>query len=351
MPGSRVRVPPLLFSGPPFQTAVRGFSVGSRVPHRAKFARGVIPLVLILGVAACQAAQARPGESDSTVQQADSVVVLAAGDLVCGTTTPPNIPCLHVRAADLVRREKPDALLLLGDLQYETGSLEDFSAYYDPAFGEFKAITYPVPGNHEYFTRGATGYFDYFNGVGADSGRAGSRKRGYYSFDLGSWHIVALNSNCPEIGGCGARSAQAQWLRSDLAANPRTCTMAFMHSARFSSGEHGNDELMRDLWQVLYEGGADLVLAGHDHIYERFRPQDANGRADAERGLRSFVLGTGGKGLGRTLRSRPNSELSANSSIGWLRLTLRPTDYSWRFISLPGLPLADSGSTTCEPQQ
>jgi len=254
---------------------------------------------------------------------------------------------MHVRTADLVRRMQPQALLLLGDLQYEAGSATDFSAYFDPAFGEFKPITYPVPGNHEYMTRGAPGYFDYFNGPGADSGRAGSRSRGYYSFDLGAWHIVALNSNCPEIGGCGARSAQARWLRDDLAAHPTTCTLAFTHSARFSSGEHGNDDLMRDLWQILYESGADVVLSGHDHSYERFAPQDANGRADSLRGLRSFVVGTGGKGLGRLFRPRPNSEVRDNSSIGVLKLTLRPEDYSWRFVPIPGLTLADSGTARC----
>ena len=306
-------------------------------------------LTLFSAITSCQVAQARARESQGSSQTADSVVVLAAGDLVCGTQTPAGIPCMHIRAADLVRQLKPDALLLLGDLQYESGSPQDFSAFFDPAFGPFKSITYPVPGNHEYFTRGATGYFDYFNGVGVDSGRAGARQRGYYSFDLGSWHVVALNSNCPEVGGCGARSAQAQWLRNDLAANQRECTLAFMHSARFSSGEHGNDELMRDLWQILFEGGADLVLAGHDHSYERFGPQDATGRRNPERGLRSFVVGTGGKGLGRIVRARPNSERRDNSSIGWLQLTLRPADYSWRFVALPGLSLQDSGSAACEP--
>jgi 3',5'-cyclic AMP phosphodiesterase CpdA len=256
---------------------------------------------------------------------------------------------MHLRTADLVRQIRPHALLLLGDLQYESGSPQDFAVYFDRAFGEFRSITYPVPGNHEYLTRGASGYFDYFNGTGADSGRAGSRRRGYYSFDLGSWHIVALNSNCRDIGGCGARSAQARWLRADLAANPRTCTLAFMHSARFSSGEHGNDELMRDIWQILFDGEVDLVLAGHDHSYERFGPQDAAGRANLARGVRSFVVGTGGKGTGLLMRGRANSEFRDNTSVGWLQLILRPTDNSWRFVSVPEHPLSDSGSAACEP--
>lgn len=299
---------------------------------------------------ACTSAQARGVDTPPQgigAQSGDSVLIAAAGDLVCGIETPSRIPCLHDSTAALVRRLQPSALLLLGDLQYETGSAADFRTYYEPAFGEFKDITYPVPGNHEYFTTGATPYFDYFNGAGADSGRAGPRRRGYYSFNLGSWHIVALNSNCPQIGGCGRNSPQAAWLRADLAANRTKCTLAFMHSARFSSGEHGNDELMRDLWQVLYDAGADVVLSGHDHIYERFSRQDAAGKADEQRGIRAFVVGTGGKGLARFRRARPNSAILDNSSIGVLTLTLRPGSYSWRFAAIAGLPLDDAGDGRC----
>ena len=307
-------------------------------------------IALIAGLG-CRAAQARgviPGHIPQ--QSSDSVLVAATGDLVCGTLTPEGIPCVYLQTAAVVRRLKPDALLLLGDLQYETGSSDDFGAYFDPAFGEFKSITYPVPGNHEYLTPGASGYFDYFNGVGADSGRAGSRQRGYYSFDLGAWHVVALNTNCERIGGCGARSPQATWLRADLAAHQTKCTLAFSHAPRFTSGEHGSDPLLRDLWQVLYEDGVDVVLSGHDHDYERFAPQDPSGRADAARGMRSFVVGTGGKGLGRFLRARaPNSEIQNNNSIGVLTLTLRSENYSWRFVTVPGLPLplSDSGTASC----
>lgn len=304
-------------------------------------------MLILVAVAACRPAEAR-GSPQGTQTVSDSVVIAAAGDLVCGSTTPVGIPCLHNQTAQLVRQLKPAALLLLGDLQYESGSSNDFGAYFDPSFGELKPITYPVPGNHEYFTPGASAYFDYFNGAGNDSGRAGSRRRGYYSFDLGAWHVVALNTNCPEIGGCSTRSPQADWLRADLASHSTQCTLAFMHSARYSSGAHGSDSMLRDLWQVLYDAGVDVVLAGHDHHYERFAPQDARGRADPERGIRSFVIGTGGKGTGRFVR-RPerNSELRDNGSIGVLSMTLRPGNYSWRFVPIPGLPLADSGSATC----
>ena len=334
-------------SWPPGDPAAFGYPLQ---PRRLRLKR-LFAGILLVATAGCGVAQARvPAESAPPPLQGgggDSVLIAAAGDLVCGFDTPPNIPCYHMRTAAVVKQLNPAALLLLGDVQYENGASMDFQSYYEPAFGEFKSITYPSPGNHEYFTPGASGYFDYFNGVGADSGRAGSRRRGYYSFNLGAWHIVALNSNCREIGGCGARSPQATWLKADLAANRAKCTLAFTHSSRFSSGEHGNDDLLRDLWQILYDAGADVVLSGHDHTYERFKPQDASGRADDKRGIRAFVVGTGGKGLGRFMRERPNSEVRDNSSIGVLTMTLRAESYSWRFAPVPPLPLKDSGDGTC----
>ena len=342
MPGSWVRVPPLLLSLPPGAPAAFGYPAQIRFQRLELFAA----FVFLFATAGCGVAQARvlPAAPQGGT---DSVLIAAAGDLVCGFDTPTNIPCYHMRTAAVIKQLNPAALLLLGDLQYENGSALDFKSYYEPAFGEFKSITYPSPGNHEYFTPGASGYFDYFNGAGVDSGRAGSRRRGYYSFNLGAWHIVALNSNCREIGGCGARSPQAMWLKADLAANRAKCTLAFTHSARFSSGEHGNDELLRDLWQILYDAGADVVLSGHDHTYERFKPQDAVGRADDKRGMRAFVVGTGGKGLGRFMRARPNSEIRDNSSIGVLTMTLRAEGYSWQFVPVADLPLDDSGEGTC----
>lgn len=277
----------------------------------------------------------------------DSVLIAAAGDLVCGTETPEDIPCVSLATAELVRQLKPHALLLLGDLQYEKGSLTDFRSRYDAEFGEFKSITYPVPGNHEYFTPRASGYFDYFNGVGVDSGRAGKRSGGYYSFNLGAWHIVALNSNCRDIGGCTARSAQAAWLREDLKANRAKCTLAFSHSPRFSSGIHGSDLLMRDLFQILYDGGVDVMVSGHDHGYERFRRMNSMGDADEQRGIRVFIAGTGGKGLARMDRERPNSE-KQGLSIGLLTMVLRPESYSWKFAAaLPNVPFEDSGEGKC----
>lgn len=277
-----------------------------------------------------------------------SVVVMAVGDVVCGSRTPEGLPCMHVLTAELVRQVAPQALLLLGDLQYETGAPEDFQAYFDPAFGSLRDIMYPAPGNHEYGTRGARGYFDYFNGAGVDSGRAGSRRRGWYSFDLGGWHLVSLNSNCGDIsGGCGARSPQARWLRDDLAAHPARCTLAYWHAARFSSGAHGDDGSMREIWPILQEFGVDVVLQGHDHDYERFAPLGANGKPDAERGIRSFVVGTGGKGNGRFEAVRAGSESRHNTAIGALKLELDATGYAWTYQPVGGEPPLDAGRDVC----
>jgi acid phosphatase type 7 len=345
MPGSRVRVPPLLFPQPPAKSEVRG-PLAFRRSRLQLTLLGLLILVAITG--AFSAFQGGEPPAADPQGATDSVVIAAAGDLVCGRETPRDrIPCLEEYTADVVRQLKPNALLLMGDLQYETGSAADFQTFYEPTFGEFKAITYPVPGNHEYFTEGAVPYFDYFNGVGVDSGRAGSRGRGFYSFNLGAWHVVALNTNCPQIGGCSARSAQATWLRADLAANKTKCTLAFMHSARFSSGEHGNDELLRDLWRIMHEAGVDVVLSAHDHTYERFGRQDWLGRTDDKRGIRSFVVGTGGKGLARFLRARPNSEVRNNDAVGFLTMVLRADGYSWKFAPARTLKLDDSGKGTC----
>ena len=344
MPGSRVRVPPLLLPQLPVKSGSRGF----RAFRTSRLTATVLGLGILITITGAFSASQGGEPPVAPVQGgADSVVIAAAGDLVCGSETPKGIPCLELEMSALAKQLKPDALLLLGDLQYETGSAADFQAYYEPTFGELKSITYPVPGNHEYFTEGAAPYFDYFNGVGADSGRAGARGRGYYSFNLGAWHIVALNTNCPQIGGCSARSAQATWLRADLEANKAKCTLAFMHSARFSSGEHGNDELLRDMWRIMYEAGVDVVLSAHDHTYERFGRQDWLGRTDDKRGIRSFVVGTGGKGLARFLRTRPNSEIQRNSAVGFLTMVLKADSYSWKFAPAPPLELDDSGKGTC----
>ena len=312
---------------------------------------------LLLGVAlSCsqidESALTRPSDppNPAAAIAADPVVV-AAGDLVCGTGTPAGTACKHAATAALVSPLAPAAVLLLGDIQYETATLADFNTYFGPTWGAHKAITWPAAGDHEYQSGSPSGYFDYFNGVGVQNGRAGDRSKGYYSFDVGAWHLIAINSNCGSIGGCGIGSPQEQWLRADLAANPRACTLAYWHHPRFSSGSHGNNSSMQAIWQALYDNGADLVLAGHDHDYERFGPQTAAGVLDNSRGLRSFVVGTGGKEKGSFGAIRANSELRSNSSFGLLKLSLHAASYDWQFVPIAGDTLADAGTAACQTAQ
>lgn len=306
--------------------------------------------LLLLSIANCTRQDGPTGAGSVTggppSLETDPVVV-AAGDIVCGTGTSTSDPCRHGATADLVTAIAPTAVLLLGDIQYESGTLSDFNTYYHPTWGRHKAVTRPAPGNHEYQTSGAAGYFDYFNGVGVAAGVAGERGKGYYSFDIGQWHVVALNSNCNSIGGCGVGSPQEQWLRADLAANPRTCTLAYWHHPRFSSGAHGNNSSMQPIWQALQDHGADLVLAGHDHDYERFAPQTAGGTADATRGIRSFVVGVGGKETRGFGTIGANSERRSSAALGVLKLTLRAASYDYEFVPIPGQTLADAGTAQC----
>ncbi|MBC7895674.1 MAG: metallophosphoesterase [Cytophagaceae bacterium] len=301
-------------------------------------------------LAACARPDA-PTEVRSMLPSADAspaagTVVVAVGDIVCGADTAGKL-CVDEETAALTAQSNPTAVLALGDLQYEDGAYSDYMTYYDQSWGAFKSITYPVPGNHEYHTSGASGYFDYFNGVGVATGRAGTRGKGYYSTNIGGWHVVMLNNNCNGVGGCGVGSPQEQWLRADLAANPAACTLAAWHIPRFSSGDHGSNPNSTALWQALYEFGADVVLVGHDHNYERFAPQTAQGNRDDAYGIREFVVGTGGEELKPESVPVPHSEVHDYTSMGVLRLTLHADSYAWRFVSIPGHTLADTGSTQC----
>jgi hypothetical protein len=187
----------------------------------------------------------------------------------------------------------------------------------------------------------AAGYFSYFGSA------AGDPARGYYSFDLGTWHIVALNSNCAYVGGCHAGSPQEQWLRADLAAHPAKCTLAFWHHPLFSSGKFGAWEGMAPFWQALYDAGAEIVLSGHDHNYERFAPQDAAGKADSGRGIVQYVVGTGGKELTELLAPMANSIVRDNLTYGVLEIRLGTGQYQWSFTPAAGGTFSDSGSATC----
>jgi hypothetical protein len=230
----------------------------------------------------------------------------------------------------------------LGDLAYEIGSPTEFANCYEPSWGRFKARTRPAPGNHEYKTPGASGYFGYWGTA------AGTPGRGWYSYDLGAWHVIVLNSNCEFVGGCHAGSAQETWLRADLAANrSHRCTVAYWHHPRLSTGITGDASSVRPFWQALYEADADLVLAGHAHNYQRWMPVDPGGSRDDARGLRQFVVGTGGAPLHGVTPRVARQEAADDNSYGVLRLALRPSGYDWRFVGVPGTTFADSGSASC----
>ena len=235
----------------------------------------------------------------------------------------------------------PGTIALLGDAAYERGTDGEFARCFGPSWGRFRPRIRPALGNHEYLAhRDAAPYFRYF-------GAAAGSPRGFYDYRLGAWHVVVLNSNCAPAGGCAAGSPQERWLRAQLSSDPTRCTVAYSHHPRFSSGFHGNDASLRDLWRALYEGGADVVLAGHDHHYERFAPQTPEGKLDRRRGLRQFVVGTGGRRLYPALRRLPASEVRHNGSYGVLSLRLDPGSYRWRFVPVAGERFTDTGTGRC----
>ena len=265
-----------------------------------------------------------------------SEILVGAGDIaVCGSSGDEATSNLLVDISGTV--------FTLGDNAYSNGSATDYTNCYDPSWGRVKSRTRPTPGNHEYQTANASGYFGYFGSA------AGDPARGYYSYDLGAWHIIVLNSNssCTTIS-CAAGSAQEQWLRADLAANTKACTLAYWHHPRFSSGAtHGNNTAVAPFWNALYEYGAEIVLNGHEHVYERFAPQTPNATPDAATGIRQFTVGTGGAGLYSFSSSiQPNSEVRNNTSLGVLKLTLRSGGYDWQFIPATGT-FTDSGTGSC----
>jgi len=237
----------------------------------------------------------------------------------------------------------PGTVFAVGDLAYPNGSDDDFANCYSATWGRFKDRTRPAPGNHEYHTAGASAYARYFGDA------AGDPKKAYYSYDLGQWHILALNSECVMVGGCDAGSEQGKWLQQDLAEHPAGCTLAYFHKPLFSSGlAHGNDPEIKPLWYLLYHYGADVVVSGHDHDYERFAPQDPEGKADAAHGIRQFVVGSGGKNSHRFFTTpRANSEVRNADTFGVLKLTLHPKSYDWEFVPQEGKTFKDSGSGNC----
>lgn len=267
------------------------------------------------------------------------VTVYAAGDIAnCGRQAPPYSGA--AATADLIAtaltRDANAAVLALGDLTYPRGRLAEFTGCYQATWGRFKARTYPAPGNHEYATPGAAGYFQYFGA------RAGA---GHYRVSLGSWQVYSLDSNLD----AAASAAQVRWLRKELASHPAKCILAYWHHPMYSSGFKGVDPRMRPAWEALMEAGAALVLSGHDHIYERFAPQDGAGRRDEAHGIRQFIVGTGGAYPTPLLLPLPNSEARDSNHMGVLKLVLRDGGYDWAFLPVAAEPLfrPDRGSAAC----
>jgi PKD repeat protein len=263
---------------------------------------------------------------------AEEMVFIGAGDIAgCSTS-------FKDEATAAILDHYPSATIYaLGDNAYPDGSASNYTGCYQPSWGRFKDRIYPTPGNHDYHVAGAADYFGYFGA------RAGPAERGYYSFDLGSWHIISLNS---EIDA-GAGSAQAAWLKQDLAAHSVTCTLAYWHRPLFTSGiVHAPETAMRSLFTILFQAGAEIVLSGHNHQYERFAPQRPDGTPDEAAGIRYFVAGTGGAGLYDFGTTQPNSEVRYK---GWgvLKFTLSSGRYSWEFIPISGATFTDSGSAQC----
>ncbi len=337
-------------------------AVGVLFSRRSRWTGSAVVLVTVVGLLlALQpwgSARAR-----GAVSPAADPVLLAAGDIACDPTSPSfnrgrgrNGVCIQSATYAIVARTRPSAVLALGDTQYFCGGYSAFLRSYALSWGRVRAITHPALGNHEYLTSGGTdcdpdrraaGYFRYYGAA------AGERGKGWYSFDLGSWHLIALNSSCGQIGGCGPKSAQGEWLASDLAQHPALCTLAFWHIPLNSSG--GNTATNTwPLWKQLYAAGADVILNAHAHIYERFAPQAPpsapgvnQGVFDPTLGIREFIVGTGGANHTDLVTRAPNSQVRNATTFGVLRLTLHPSSYDWQFVPVAGATFSDSGSQPC----
>jgi hypothetical protein len=267
------------------------------------------------------------------LELAPPATLIAAGDIAdCASTGDEQTAALL--------DQLPGTVAALGDLAYDKGTAADFTNCYAPSWGRAYNRTRPTPGNHEYETAGAAGYFAYWGAI------AGDPAKGYYSYDLGTWHVISLNSNCDFIGGCGAGSPEETWVRADLAAHPVRCTLAYWHHPRFSGGVVGGHAMMLPIWQALYEKNADVVLTAHAHNYQRFAPMTAAGTRDAKRGIREFIVGTGGKDH-QSAAAVTNTEVLNDTTFGVLKLTLRRTGYDWQFVPMAGASFTDSGSTAC----
>lgn len=297
---------------------------------------------ILTALALAAAAGAAPAAQPAPV--AAHLTVYAAGDIA---------DCRYARAefagaaqtASIIAAGDPHALVLsLGDHTYPNGTAAEFRDCYAPTWGKFKARTRPTVGNHEYYSGTANGYYEYFGNA------AGPRGRGYYSFDMGGWHFISLNSHL----GAAEHQRQLLWLKDDLAAHPARCTLAYWHAPLYSSGGHPQSDHMREAWRLLHGAGVELVLSGHDHDYERFAPMDADGKPDTARGMRQFVVGTGGAFLTPFRWIVDHSEARHNWRLGVLKLVLKDNGYEWEFLAADGVrpesherEAGDSGAASC----
>ena len=310
---------------------------------RARDARAFTRRLVVVGIVAAAAIAfaivrfgppgGLPGASAAIVTSGPAADLLAVGDVG-------ECPMVGARATARLAERLPGTIALLGDEAYPNGSDHDFATCFAPAWGPLLDRTRPVPGNHEYRTADAAPYFRYF---GRRAGRPGE---GWYSYELGTWHVVAINSSLD----VGPGSPQLAWLRDDLAAAKGRCVLAYWHTPRFSIGPHGDRWQMIPIWDALSRVGAAVVLAGHDHMYQRFAPMTSDGHPDAERGMREFVVGTGGAGRYRPLRRDDNLEAMDAGTWGVLHLRLMPDSYSWEFVPVEGSAFRDSGQAPCHPR-
>lgn len=305
-------------------------------------------LCSVAGMAQATEQKAAQNTAQNTAQTATqptpgaSVTVYAAGDIAdCRYGPGPVYPV--AKTADLLfpllQQDSAARVLALGDNAYQKGSLAEYNHCYQPTWGKFKDRTHPSPGNHEYQTPDAQGYFDYFGAA------AGPDKRGYYRVQLGAWQVYSLNSNLKDL----AQQQQLAWLKQELASNPARCTLAYWHHPMFSSGPHGNSKSKNvpELWNLLAAAKVDLILNGHDHHYERFAAQDANGQSDSADGMVQFVVGTGGSGLYEMKALKKNSKAAQDKELGVLKLVLKEDGFDWQFLPVAGGSFADSGSQAC----
>lgn len=321
-------------------------STGRRRYRRGMLLVGVLSLVCApmvpcqQKIATQKSRQPARTAKKKVVDEAKEFTLVGAGDIAwCGNL-------LGAEATAKIIEQIPGTVFAAGDLAYNGGTWEEFQNCFEPTWGKFKDRTKPAAGNHEYNGSGASGYFRYWGDL------AGDPKKGYYSYDLGAWHVVVLNTNCAvsALGGCGEGSPEEVWLREDLAAHGDSCIVAYGHHSLFSSGilaTHAMHTELRAFWKDLYRAHADLILAGHEHSYERFAPQNPDGQLDEENGIRQFVVGTGGKSHTPLGFATPNSEVRNSDTFGVLKLTLSEKSYKWEFVPQAGMTFTDSGERMC----